>query len=78
MAHLLRHNHRLGSVWLVLVLCRQRHELVQVGDVIVGHEVEVVKVDVVDVAAMVLEVYFLVLDGIAAFSLALLCSILHF
>lgn len=62
----------------MLVLCRQRHELVQVGDVIVRHEVEVVKVDVIDVAPMVLQMYFLVLDGISAFSLALLCLILHF
>jgi len=62
----------------VLVLRRQRHELVQVGNVIVRHEVEVVKVDVIDVATMVLQMYFLVLDGIIAFSLALLCPILHF
>ena len=62
----------------MLVLRRQRDELVQVGDVIVRHEVEVVKVDVIDVAAMVLQVYFLVLDDIVAFSFALLCPILHF
>ena len=62
----------------MLVLRRQRDELVQVGDVIVRHEVEVVKVDVIDVAAVVLQVYFLVLHGIVAFSFDLLSPILHF
>ena len=62
----------------MLVLRRQRDELVQVGNVIVRHEVEVVKVDVIDVTAVVLQVYLLVLYGIVAFSCDLLNPILHF
>jgi len=62
----------------VLVLRRQRDELVQVGNVVVRHEVEVVKVDVIDVATVVLQVYLLVLHAIVAFGLTLLNPILHF
>ena len=54
----------------ILTLCPLAFEILR--------DIKNIAIDVIDVAAVVLQVYFLVLHGIVAFSFDLLSPILHF